>query len=174
MTTARAAKPTEILLPVNPLFIAGTLGIAFVLNLLPVTGNAVLWRPDFVALILSYWLIHYPRRLGFLLPWLLGLGMDVAEGALFGQYALGYTALAFMATLAHRRVLMFDVFSQTVHVLVMLQVVKVIMLLVRMAGGAEFPGSLYFLGPVISALLWPLLALTLVIPQKTKQDPDRA
>ncbi|MET0218633.1 MAG: rod shape-determining protein MreD [Burkholderiales bacterium] len=174
MNQARAIKPTEILLPVNPLFIAGTLALAFVLNLLPVTGNAVLWRPDFVALVLVYWLIHYPRRLGFLLPWLFGLAMDVAEGALFGQYALGYTALALMATLAHRRVLMFDLVSQTVHVLVILEVVKVIMLLVRMAGGAEFPGWLYFLGPVIAALLWPLLTITLVIPQKTKQDADRA
>ena len=173
MNQARAAKPTEILLPVNPVFMAGTLALAFVLNLLPATGNTVLWRPDFVALVLAYWLIHYPRRLGFLLPWLLGLAMDVAEGALFGQYALGYTALALMCTLAHRRVLMFDVFSQTVHVLVMLTVVKTIMLLVRMAGGAEFPGSLYFVGPVIAALLWPLLAMTLVIPQKTKQDNDR-
>ena len=173
MNQARAAKPTEILLPVNPVFMAGTLALAFVLNLLPATGNTVLWRPDFVALVLAYWLIHYPRRLGFLLPWLLGLAMDVAEGALFGQYALGYTALALMCTLAHRRVLMFDVFSQPAHVLVMLTVVKAIMLLVRMAGGAEFPGSLYFVGPVIAALLWPLLAMTLVIPQKTKQDNDR-
>jgi rod shape-determining protein MreD len=165
---SRIEKPTEILLPVNPLFVAGTLGVAFVLNLLPASGQALLWRPDFVALILAYWLIHYPRRLGFLLPWLLGLAMDVAEGALFGQYALGYTALALMATLAHRRVLMFDIVSQTIHVLV-----KLIMLLVRMAEGAEFPGWLYFLGPVAAAMLWPLLSVTLVIPQKPKPDADR-
>jgi rod shape-determining protein MreD len=174
VTQPRSDKPTEILLPVNPLFVAGTLAVAFVLNLLPVTGQALLWRPDFVALVLAYWLIHYPRRLGFLLPWLLGLAMDVAEGALFGQYALGYTALALMATLAHRRILMFDIVSQTIHILVMLSVVKLIMLLVRMAGGSEFPGWLYFLGPVAAALLWPLLTVTLVIPQKPKPDADHA
>jgi rod shape-determining protein MreD len=169
----RAEKPTEILLPVNPLFVAGTLAVAFVLNLLPASGQVLVWRPDFVALVLTYWLIHYPRRLGFLLPWLLGLAMDVAEGALFGQYALGYTALALMATLAHRRVLMFHIASQTIHVLVMLEVAKLIMLLVRLAGGAEFPGWLYFLGPLVAAMLWPLLSVTLVIPQKPKPDTDR-
>ena len=174
MTQPRPEKPTEILLPVNPVFVALTLAVAFVLNLLPVTGQAVLWRPDFVALILAYWLVHYPRGLGFLLPWLLGLAMDVAEGALFGQYALGYTALAFMAILVRRRVLMFDPFSQTLHVLVMLLIAKAIMLFVRFAGGAEFPGWLYFLGPALAALLWPLLAVTFVIPQKTKPDADRA
>ncbi|HQR53174.1 MAG TPA: rod shape-determining protein MreD [Burkholderiales bacterium] len=173
MNQARTDKPTEILLPVNPFFVAGTLALAFVLNLLPVSGRALLWRPDFVALFLAYWLIHYPRRLGFLLPWLLGLAMDVAEGALFGQYALGYTALALMATLAHRRILMFDLVSQTIHVLLMLQVVKLIMLLVRMAEGAEFPGWLYFLGPVVAAVLWPVLTVTLVLPQKPKPDADR-
>lgn len=173
MNQPRTDKPTEILLPVNPLFVAGTLAIAFVLNLLPVSGRALLWRPDFVALFLTYWLIHYPRRLGFLLPWLLGLAMDVAEGALFGQYALGYTALALMATLAHRRIVMFDLVSQCIHVLLMLEVVKLIMLIVRMAQGAEFPGWLYFLGPVIAALLWPLLTVLLVLPQKPKPDADR-
>lgn len=173
MNQPRTDKPTEILLPVNPLFVAGTLAIAFVLNLLPVSGRALLWRPDFVALFLTYWLIHYPRRLGFLLPWLLGLAMDVAEGALFGQYALGYTALALIATLAHRRIVMFDLVSQSIHVLLMLEVVKLIMLIVRMAQGAEFPGWLYFLGPVAAALLWPLLSVLLVLPQKPKPDADR-
>jgi rod shape-determining protein MreD len=48
------------------------------------------------------------------------------------------------------------------------------MLLVRMAGGAEFPGWPYFLGPVAAALLWPLLTVTLVIPQKPKPDADHA
>jgi len=56
----------------------------------------------------------------------------------------------------------------------MLQVVKLIMLLVRMAEGAEFPGWLYFLGPVTAAMLWPLLSVTLVIPQKPKSDADHA
>lgn len=173
MTQARTAKPTEILLPVKPLFMAATILVAFALNLLPWSGTGAIVRPDFVALILLYWLIHNPQRVGFLLPWLLGLAMDVAEGVLFGQHALGYTALALLATLSHRRVLMFDVYYQVFHVLILLTVVRLVALLVRLAGGADFPGWLYFVGPVIAALLWPLLSATFVIPQKTKPDADR-
>jgi hypothetical protein len=35
------------------------------------------------------------------------------------------------------------------------------------------PGWLYSLGPVVTALLWPLLTVTLILPQKPKPDADR-
>ena len=72
----------EILLPVNPAFIIATLIAAALLNMMPWTGWAVWLRPDFVALVVLYWVIEQPRRVGFTAAFVLGLLMDVAEGAL--------------------------------------------------------------------------------------------
>src|SRR5262249_2300947 len=85
--------PHEILLPVRPGFIAATLVAALLLNLLPWSGYGLWIKPDFVALVVLYWCIETPRRIGFLAAWLLGLTMDVADGTLFGQHALAYTIL---------------------------------------------------------------------------------
>ena len=110
----------EILLPVRPAYIALTLLGALMLNLLPLTGWALAVRPDFVALALLYWGIHQPRKIGFFPAWLLGLAMDVADGSLFGQHALAYSAMMFAAIFLHRRVSMFDLRHQMLHVLVIL------------------------------------------------------
>ena len=114
----------EILLPVNPVYISVTLLVALMINLLPLTGWVLTLRPDFVALVLLYWGIFQPRKIGFLPAWLLGLAMDVADGSLFGQHALAYSFMMFAAIALHRRVSMFDIRHQIAHVLPILLIVQ--------------------------------------------------
>ena len=164
----------EILLPVKPLYIAITLFVALMINLLPLTGWALGLRPDFVALVLLYWGIHQPRKIGFLPAWLLGLAMDVADGSLFGQHALAYVVMMFAAIALHRRVSMFDMRHQILHVLPILLIMQLIVLGVREAAGGEFPGWGYFLASITGALLWPVTDLLLKIPLRQRTDPDEA
>jgi rod shape-determining protein MreD len=164
----------EILLPVKPLYIAVTLFFAMMLNLLPLTGWVLLLRPDFVALVLLYWGIHQPRKIGFLPAWLLGLAMDVADGSLFGQHALAYAVMMFAAIALHRRVSMFDMRHRILHVLPILLIMQLIMLGVRQAAGGQFPGWWYFLSSITGALLWPAADLLLKIPLRQRPDPDEA
>ncbi len=70
-------------------------------------------RPDFIALTLIYWVVYHPRRVGFLPAWLLGLTMDVADGSLFGQHALAYAVMMYLAILLHRRIVMFGMRHQS-------------------------------------------------------------
>jgi rod shape-determining protein MreD len=164
----------EILLPVKPLYMAATLFVALLANLLPLTGWALALRPDFVALVLLYWGIFQPRKIGFLPAFMLGLAMDVADGSLFGQHALAYSAMMFAAIALHRRVSMFDMRNQIVHVLPILLIMQLIVLGVRHAAGDEFPGWWYFLSSITGALLWPATDLLLKIPLRQRIDPDEA
>ena len=162
----------EILLPVRPGFIIFTLIAAALLNMMPWSGWAAWLRPDFVALVVLYWVIEQPRRVGFLASFTLGLLMDVAEGALLGQHALAYTLLAYAGIALNRRVRMFSLTSQVVHVIPLLLVNDLIVLGVRMLAGAEFPGYRYFLGSFIAGALWPLVSVLLKLPQRPRTDPD--
>lgn len=168
----RDIAPQEILLPVKPAFIVITLLAALLANLLPWSGYGLWLRPDFVALVVLYWCIEQPRRVGFLAAWLLGLLMDVADGALFGQHALAYSILAFAGIVLHRRVRMFPLSLQVLHVIPLLLVNDAIVLLLRMAAGGEFPGSRYFLGAVIGGMLWAPVSLLLKLPQRPKMEAD--
>ena len=61
----------QLLLPANPLFIWGSLLAAFSLNLIPL-GRAP-YMPDFLALVIAFWAIHQPRRIGIGIAFTLGL-----------------------------------------------------------------------------------------------------
>jgi rod shape-determining protein MreD len=166
--------PHEILLPVKPAFIAATLIAALLVNLLPWSGWLLWLRPDFVALIVLYWCIEEPRRIGFTAAWLLGLMMDVADGTLFGQHALAYSILAYAGIVLHRRVRRFSVAPQMLHVIPLLLMTDIIVLAVRMLAGGSFPGWHFFAGSITAGLLWPLIAVLLKLPQRPKTDPDHA
>ena len=83
----------QLLLPVNPFFIALTLAVALAFNLLPVGRQPAM--PDLLALALAFWNVHQPRRVGVGLAFVFGMLMDVHQGALLGQHALSYTVLSF-------------------------------------------------------------------------------
>jgi rod shape-determining protein MreD len=170
----RLTGSEEILLPVKPFYMAVTLFVAMLVNLLPLTGWVLAMRPDFVALVLLYWGIYQPRKVGFLPAFLLGLAMDVADGSLFGQHALAYSVMMFAAIALHRRVSMFDMRHQILHVLPILLVMQLIVLGVRHAAGGEFPGWWYFLSSLTGALLWPVTDLLLKIPLRQRTDSDEA
>ena len=162
----------EILLPVKPAFIVATFIAAALLNMMPWSGWAGWLRPDFVALVVLYWVIEQPLRVGFTAAFTLGLLMDVAEGALLGQHALSYTILAYAGIALNRRVRRFSLGSQIAHVIPLLLVNDLIVLGVRMLAGADFPGYPYFLGSFVGGALWPLLSVLLKLPQRPRRDPD--
>ena len=164
----------EILLPVKPGFIALTLIAALLVNLLPWSGVWLWIKPDFVALVLLYWCIEQPRKVGFVAAWLFGLFMDVADGTLFGQHALAYSILAYAGLVLHRRVLGFSGTPQVLHVVILLLMNDIIVLAIRMLAGADFPGFQYFVGSFVAGALWLPLGVLLKLPQRTKPDPYRA
>lgn len=166
-------SPQELLLPVRPGFIVLTLVAALLCNLLPWSGWAMWLAPDFVALIVLYWCIHEPRKIGFLTAWSLGLLMDIADGSLFGQHALAYIILAYAGMVLHRRVQRFAMTQQILHVIPLLLFTDLVVLLVRALSGADFPGYAYFLGSLSGAALWPVLTRLLKLPQRPRPDPDR-
>lgn len=162
-----------LLLPVNPWFIGFTLVLSLMLNLLPLPrAGWALAMPDWVALTLVFWSIHQPRRVGLTIAWLLGLVMDVNNASLLGQHALAYSILSYAAITMHRRVQWFGLTGQVVHVLPLLLATQAVVLVVRLLSGAGFPGLPYFASSFVATLLWPLISLAYLAPQRRAADKD--
>jgi rod shape-determining protein MreD len=160
----------QILLPANPVFIGASLIAALLLDMLPL--GRVPWMPDFLALVLVFWNVHQPLRVGIGLAFMFGLGMDVHQSALLGQHALSYTALSFSAAMIHRRLLWFSVPSQALQVLPLFALAHGLQLAIRMLGGGIFPGWIILLAPLAEALLWPVASVLLLVPQRRAPDRD--
>jgi rod shape-determining protein MreD len=160
----------QLLLPANPLFIWTSLLVALVVNMLPLGRTP--WMPDLLALVLVFWSVHQPLRVGIGSAFFFGIAMDVHQAALLGQHALAYSALSFFAISIHRRLLWFSVPSQAVQVLPLFVAVHAIELAIRMLAGGIFPGFSVLLAPVIECLLWPVVSVVLLAPQRRAPDPD--
>ncbi|MEN9630397.1 MAG: hypothetical protein RJA10_3625 [Pseudomonadota bacterium] len=160
----------QLLLPVNPLFIGFTLLVALGFNLLPVGRHPAM--PDLLAVVLVFWNVHQPRRVGVGLAFLFGLLMDVHEGALLGQHALAYTLLSFVAITIHRRLTWFGLAEQAVQILPVFFAAHAVSMIVRLVAGGMFPGWSILLSPVFEALLWPVATVLLLAPQRRAPDPD--
>jgi rod shape-determining protein MreD len=164
----------QLLLPANPLFIWGSLLAALVLGMLQNVGlwGRAAWLPDILALVLVFWTIHQPQRIGIGVAFVFGLFIDVHQGAMLGQHALGYTVLSFLAIAIHRRLLWFTVPSQALQVLPLFIAMHAIELSARLLSGAAFPGFLLALAPLLEALLWPVVSVILLLPQRRTPNPD--
>ena len=160
----------QLLLPANPLFIWASLMAALLLNMLPL-GRAP-WMPDFMAVVLVFWNVHQPLRVGIGVAFMFGLAMDVHQTSLLGQHALSYTALSFLAAMIHRRLLWFTVPSQAVQVLPLFVLAHAVELIIRLIGGGIFPGWILLVAPAAEALLWPLVSILLLVPQRRAPDRD--
>ncbi len=161
----------QLLLPVNPFFIALTLLLGLAVNMLPLGRSPAM--PDLLALTLVFWNVHQPRRVSVGMAFLFGLLLDVHQGALLGQHALAYTLLSYLAVTIHRRLLWFGVLAQALQVLPVFMAVHLVSLAVRLLAGGMFPGWGIFLAPVFEALLWPVASLLLLAPQRRAPDPDQ-
>src|SRR3989442_85436 len=163
-------QPQRILLPGKVGYMALPLVLALLFNLLPwrdVTG-----LPDMVALVITFWCVHQPRKMGIGIAWFLGLVMDAGNGALLGQHAFAYAFLAFAAVSLHRRILLFSPWRQAAHVLLLLLASQMLMLAVRLVAGGVFPGLAYFAGAFIAAALWPTVSFLLLLPQRRPESVD--
>lgn len=163
-------QPHYILLPVSPVFIFFSMVMAFLLNLLP-WGGAV-GVPDFVALVLIFWSVHQPRRVGIGLAFLMGLLMDVHDAALLGENALSYTLLSYFAIMIHRRVLWFPAWTQALHVFLLMLVMQAVQLMIQLVISSKVPGWFYFTESLVSAALWPMVTWMLLAPQRRAINRD--
>jgi len=161
----------QLLLPANPLFVVMSLVLALVFTLVPLGRMAAM--PDVLAVVLVFWGVHQPRRIGVVWAFILGLLVDVHHGALLGQHALAYSILGYGAASLQRRVLWFELQRQQVMQILPLFVVShLVALLVRLLVGGMWPGWWSLLAPVLEAALWPLATWALLAPQRRPPDPD--
>lgn len=139
-----------------------TLLVALLLMMVPLPDMVRPLRPDWVALVALYWAFAVPARFGLLLAWIAGLLVDVSQGTLLGQHALGMVVITAIALNMHQRVRVSPIAQQALFVMMLLLVKQVLVLWVSgMIDRAPDNLWLYFGSPFIAVLFWPLIFVIL-------------
>ncbi len=135
--------------------------IGLVLTVIPVPGGGDFLRPEWTALILIYWCLALPQRVGVGVGWLVGCLQDVLTGTLLGAHALAFALVAFVALKLHQRVRIFPLWQQALTVLMLMLLVRVILLWINGIIGRPGADWDYWLPALIGTLVWPLVFMSL-------------
>ncbi len=135
--------------------------IAIMLTVLPLPGWAVNWRPEWVALVLIYWCMAVPDRVGIMVAWFMGLLLDVQQGTILGQNALGLVLIAFLTIKSYQRLRVFPLAQQAVLICFYLLFYELLMLLITGYIGTGSSDWTYWMPAVTSMLIWPWLFIVL-------------
>lgn len=131
-----------------------SLFLALLCLLLPWSGIALKVRPDFLLLVIIFWIIRAPNLCNIGTAWLVGLVVDLATGGVFGQYALAYTITAFFAAIYQRRLVLFNSTQQIFYVFLLLITSQIVLLIFKTFSGALWLGWSYFIPSISGVLIW--------------------
>ena len=134
---------------------------ALLLGLVPLPDTLQPFRPYWLALVLAYWLLEAPERVGPGVAFLTGLVADVAFGSLIGEQALRLVVLAFILDRFRARLRFFPLSQQALTIAVLLLNDRVINAVVHVVVGVPQLPWTYWLSPLAGMLLWAPLHLLL-------------
>jgi rod shape-determining protein MreD len=130
---------------------------ALSLEVAPLPGLTRAWAPPWLAMVIVYWSLSYPRRYGLGLAWAAGLVLDVLKGGLLGQHALALTVVAAITLRLHLRLRLFPIWQQAAAVGVLAGIHEFLIFWVDgIAGQAELSWQ-RATPPLVAALLWPVV-----------------
>lgn len=129
--------------------------IAFLLAVYPMPQQLLWARPEWVTLVLIYWVIALPQRIGITVSFTVGLVLDLLEGAVLGQNALSLTVVAYLSLVLYQRLRLFNVWQQAGVVFIMIGINELVAQWVQNLIGVGSKNLLFLLPALLSALLWP-------------------
>lgn len=135
------------------------IGLVLTILHLPPWANPL--RPEWTALILIYWCMALPQRVGVTVAWLVGLLQDVLQGTLLGAHALAFGIVAYLTLKLHQRIRVFPLWQQALSIFLLLLIIRLILLWIRGLSGRPGADLEYWLPALIGTVLWPLVFLCL-------------
>ena len=154
----------------SPGFIWLTLILVWLFSLL--SWRVWLPAPDLLLLVITYWCLNEPRRVGMMTAFCFGLLMDVHDGSLLGVHALTYTLAAYGTMVLGRRLQRFNSVVQCIHMLPIFVVAKSSTRLIEGWLAGEWLGWSWLWSAIFMALLWPLVDVLFQMPQRRHEEGD--
>lgn len=134
---------------------------ALMLMAMPLPEWAVNWRPAWLTMVLIYWCMALPSRVGIGAAWFLGMLLDVQQGAVLGQNALSMAIIAYVMLNFYQRIRMFPLVQQALLVCGLLLLQQFLALWIRGMMGHPPAHWSFWMPALTSMILWPWLFIVL-------------
>lgn len=154
MNRTRSAAGTPVILI--------TLLVAGWFEVLPLPEGVEYLRPEWVTLVMIYWAIALPHRIGVVWGAGAGLYQDVLLGSLLGQHALALTVVVYICQSSYKRLRVFPPPQQSAVVFMLVGVAVLSSYVIQdVSGRAHMSPLTMLLAALSSAVLWRVVFLAL-------------
>jgi rod shape-determining protein MreD len=135
--------------------------VAMVLTILPLPSLANWLRPDWVLLVLIFWLIVTPNIVGFIVAWIAGIFLDILLGSILGVHAFAIVVIAYIVMRVRAKLYLLDLARLTVVVFLLLLLYQSINYIILGFLGVPPTNWWFYLSCLSGAVFWPWLYLLL-------------
>lgn len=129
----------------------------YLLVVLPLPAELERLRPDWSALIIIYWVLALPQRVGVGVAWLVGLFQDALVGTLLGAHALAFALVAYLTLKLHQRIRVFPLWQQALSVLVLLLLIRLVLYWINGLVGRPAPEWMFWTPALVGTAFWPVV-----------------
>ena len=129
------------------------LGLICAIFPLPIILNA--FRPDWMVLIIFYWVLALPHRVSIGHAFILGLLLDLLLGSTLGMHALLFSILAYVISINYQRIRYFTIVQTTLLVGLFILLSKFSLYFIASSLQDIVLHKHYFWSIFTSMLIWP-------------------
>jgi rod shape-determining protein MreD len=130
---------------------------AYLLAVYPLPGWALWARPEWVALVLIYWVVALPQRVGIVVAFVAGLVLDIIEGSVLGQNAFSLSLVAFLALVMYQRLRVFNLWQQAAVIFLLLGFNQLLCQWIQSLTSVGAVSMVFMLPALVGAALWPVV-----------------
>lgn len=135
-----------------------TFFLAYFLAIVPFPDWAMDYRPEWIPMVLIYWVMALPYRVGIGWAWFAGIILDILEGSTLGLNAMALVIIAYITLSLHLRLRMFAAVQQAGIVLVLIGINLLVSHWLQLLTGQTVSNNILFLlATLTSAVIWPFL-----------------
>ena len=140
--------------PRDSWLIIATIVASIVFYLVPLPFDWRWFRPELPLMVLFYWVLALPQRVGIFSAMSLGLALDLLDGIAVGAIAAGSSVGVLVILLNYQRLRQFDALQQTFVIGLILAVVLIVVERLQNLLGFSSDGLQFLYSIPLSMLLW--------------------
>lgn len=133
----------------------------FLIMIVPMTDWLSALRPFFLALILIFWILETPQKIGLGRVFCIGLVLDLFSFSILGEHALRLLIICGVVHQFRNQFRFYPLWQQSLLIMLMLYVDQFVLWMIRYLQGMSVPIIETWASPLVAFLIWPWLYIVL-------------
>jgi rod shape-determining protein MreD len=138
-----------------------SIALAFFIMIIPMSESLSALRPFLLALVMMFWILETPGKMGLGRVFLIGLLLDVVSFSMLGEHAFRLLLMAGIVHQVRNQFRFYPIWQQSLAILAILYLDQVLLAVIRLFQGLQQQPIEAWLSPVLAFLIWPWLYMFL-------------